>query len=366
MSQATPTFHVTDGTSDVPVLVQVPPEYAVLESQFLLGKTRQGDIHEHMDTLYAYATEVESIIECGVETAVSSWAFVKGLYDNGSAKKRMLSIDLNYHSNIAQVRNIATKLGIDYEFRRGSDLCVEVEETDLTFIDTWHIYGHLKRELERFAPLTRKYIIMHDTVVDGEAGETIRRNWNPLEQARESGYPVGDIIRGLKGAVTEFLANHQEWRQRDHFNNCNGLTILERVPVSPADEKRELVAKVVVLHRNFIACIAENVNNIVTLEIQAATEPCLIRIAERLNSDAYSIQELQLLNKILSNPEWIALTNKFGADCMRIATDVVQQQASIKTVLSTPELVAFLQEGRRTVPTGIIEGVVNIEGQLLS
>lgn len=313
----------TDGVSSEPLLVQVPPEFVALEQQFLAGKTRIGDIHEHMDTLYAYATEVESIIECGVETAVSSWAFVKGLYDNEKSRKRLLSIDLNYHPNIAQVRNIATKLGIDYEFKRGSDLCVEVEETDLTFIDTWHIYGHLKRELARFAPLTRKYIILHDTVVDGEVGETIRRGWNPLAQAQESGYPVGDIIRGLKDAVSEFLANNAEWRQRDHFSNCNGLTILERV-ASDLDRKRELASKIAVLHRQYVSNLINDVNP--TDDVLSKIQPALVRMADELNSDRYSIRELKLLDTILSNPEWLALSTKFGTDCIRITTDVVKAE----------------------------------------
>jgi len=102
-------------------------------------------------------------------------------------------------------------------------------------------------------------------------------------------------------------------------------------------------------------------------EVYAVIEPVMLRIAELLHGDGYNLEELKFLNKILSNPEWIALTNKFGADCIRIATDFVQQQASIKSVLSTPELVAFLQEGRRTVPTGIIRGaeysVIKIEGK---
>jgi hypothetical protein len=56
-----------------------------------------------------------------------------------------------------------------------NNLLLEFNETfDLTFIDTWHIYGELNRELEKFSKTTNKYIIMHDTTIDEWHGETIR------------------------------------------------------------------------------------------------------------------------------------------------------------------------------------------------
>ena len=39
---------------------------------------------------------------------------------------------------------------------------------DLLFIDTFHVYGQLKRELARFEGQVRRYIAMHDTEVDAE------------------------------------------------------------------------------------------------------------------------------------------------------------------------------------------------------
>jgi len=46
----------------------------------------------------------------------------------------------------------------------------------LVFIDTWHVYGQLKRELAKYAPLTKKYILMHDTTVDEWVGESVREH----------------------------------------------------------------------------------------------------------------------------------------------------------------------------------------------
>lgn len=60
-------------------------------------------------------------------------------------------------------------------------------QVDLLFIDTWHVYGHLKRELALHAPRVRKYIAMHDTTIDWEVGESIRMEYNILAQIAQFG-----------------------------------------------------------------------------------------------------------------------------------------------------------------------------------
>ena len=103
------------------------------------------------------------------------------------------------------------------------------ETYDITFIDTWHVYGQLKRELDKFSTVTNKYIIMHDTTVDEIYGETIRCGLDAVRQSQQTGFPVDEIQKGLWPAVTEFLKNNKEWRLKERFTNNNGLTILERV-----------------------------------------------------------------------------------------------------------------------------------------
>jgi hypothetical protein len=100
---------------------------------------------------------------------------------------------------------------------------------DLTFIDTWHVYGQLKRELEKFSNITKKYIIMHDTTVDEIYGETIRMGMNAYQQSLATGFPMSEINKGLGAAVNEFLENNKDWILKEKFFNNNGLTVLERV-----------------------------------------------------------------------------------------------------------------------------------------
>ncbi len=104
-----------------------------------------------------------------------------------------------------------------------------MEKTDLLFIDTWHVYGHLKRELDRWNTYANKYIILHDTTVDGEVGESARHKWDIPKQMLESGLSREEIERGLWPAVEEFLALHPEWKLKERYTNNNGLTVLERV-----------------------------------------------------------------------------------------------------------------------------------------
>jgi hypothetical protein len=191
---------------------------------------QESDINEHLPTLYKYATQCESIIELGVRGVVSSYAFVYGLLNNNSSNKKILLNDIE-QCNISRLLQLTNHLKIDIKYEWVNDLDLEIKENyDLTFIDTWHVYGQLKRELEKFSKVTNKYIIMHDTTIDEIDGETIRRDdMNAEEQTLESGIPLNEINKGLKPAIDEFLENNSNWKIKEVFTNNNGLTVLEKV-----------------------------------------------------------------------------------------------------------------------------------------
>lgn len=192
-----------------------------------------SDINQHLVTLFKYATECESVLELGVRGCVSSWAFLCGLLKNGRNKKvlRLNDID-NVYNNVKPLVDCAKSSGvidIGYKWINDLELNVEGQTFDLVFIDTWHIYGQLKRELDKFSKCCNKYIIMHDTEVDKIHGETIRCGLDPVKQSAESGFHVEEITKGLGPAVEEFLANNSDWKIKEVFTNNNGLTILEHV-----------------------------------------------------------------------------------------------------------------------------------------
>ena len=138
-------------------------------------------------------------------------AFLRGLRDHSNQRpgqqKQLLSMDLEYHANIEQVRMAATHAGVSFGFILGDTTQIRLaSQTELLFIDTWHVYAQLKRELALHAPLTTKFIILHDTTVDGELGTSVRRGWNTASQARATGFAEADIRKGLWPAIAEFLA----------------------------------------------------------------------------------------------------------------------------------------------------------------
>uniref|UniRef100_A0A6C0ESL2 Uncharacterized protein n=1 Tax=viral metagenome TaxID=1070528 RepID=A0A6C0ESL2_9ZZZZ len=191
-----------------------------------------GDINEHLPTLNKYAMDCESILELGVRGCVSSWANLYGLINNKKDKKLLFLNDIS-PCPVDELLNITKELDfvqIKYEWVNDLHLTFNEPTTfDLTFIDTWHVYPQLKGELNKFSKITNKYIIMHDTEVDGIYGETIRNGWNPFQQSQETGFAVNDITCGLKRAIDEFLSENNDWKIKEIYTNNNGLTILQKI-----------------------------------------------------------------------------------------------------------------------------------------
>ena len=190
------------------------------------------DIHEHLPTLYKYATECNSIIECGVRAGVSSWALVYGLLNNNSDKKQLIlngisPCDISY---LLECTKNIQNLNISYQWVNNLHVNL-IENVDLTFIDTWHVGRHLKKELAKFGRLTNKYIIMHDTTIDEFTSEAIRTNLSEEQisaLSANSGLSVDEIKMGLWPAIEEFLQNNSEWTLHERYKNNNGLTILKK------------------------------------------------------------------------------------------------------------------------------------------
>jgi hypothetical protein len=190
---------------------------------------QRSDINEHLPTLYKYAKDCTTVFETGVRGCVSSWALTKGLLENGKDTRSLFMNDIS-PCNISELLDATKDLPIKMDYKWINNLQLDLPyRVDMTFIDTWHIYGQLKRELEKFSKVTDKYIAMHDTTVDEIYGETIRSGWNAEKQSKESGFPVEEINCGLQKAIDEFLAGHSEWILEERYINNNGLTILRRV-----------------------------------------------------------------------------------------------------------------------------------------
>jgi len=188
----------------------------------------RSDINEHLPVLYEYTKKCSTVVECGVRSIVSSYAFALGL--KGTENNKYYLVDPSACGDMPMFLKLCKDEGIDATFWNKSDLECTLVNTDLLFIDTWHVYGQLKRELARWNVAVNKYIIMHDTTIDEWHGETLRVGWDAHQQSKQHKMPVSEITRGLWPAISEFLADHPEWVVEKRLTNNNGLTILARVP----------------------------------------------------------------------------------------------------------------------------------------
>lgn len=212
-----------------------------IERQYRLKCVTPGDIQEHLPTLARYASECECVVEMGVSKICSTWALLYGLSQSNALKRSMISVDIeNIFMGFVSAK--AEEVGIDFKFKNENSATVEIEKMDLLFIDTWHVYGHLKRELAKHHTKVTKYIILHDTENDALLGETVRfwcdysgrGNIGGLKEyvkvhASRLGYTDDEVARGLKPALDEFLNEHPEWYIHEHFTNNNGLTVLKKI-----------------------------------------------------------------------------------------------------------------------------------------
>jgi len=203
----------------------------IIRTRFNELCAKPSDIHEHLPTLYHYARECDSVIETGVRGCVSSWSLLYGLLDSDRKSKKRLVLNDIQECHVDTIMDASSALSdkIHVSSAWVSNLLLEIDEpVDMVFIDTYHVYGQLKRELAHFAPHTQKYLVMHDTTIDGITSESVRNKHDIPSKMLETGYSEYEITQGLWQAVEEFLADHPEWTLLERYENNNGLTVLAR------------------------------------------------------------------------------------------------------------------------------------------
>jgi len=180
-----------------------------IETEYNTRCKSQSDINEHLPTLKRYAAECEHITELGCRGVVSTWAFLAG------NPKRMVSIDIE-DCKVDAASNACLQAGINFEFIKADDTKIEIEPTDLLFIDTLHTYEQLSKELALHGNKAKKYIILHDTEIFGHKDYYGNKKYGT------------DGVVGLQPAIDEFLQKNQSWKIEEVFKNNNGLTVLKK------------------------------------------------------------------------------------------------------------------------------------------
>jgi hypothetical protein len=177
-----------------------------------------SDINEHLPTLLKYANECDHITEMGVRWVSSTWPFLL------SNPKKMISYDIVKNDAIHEVISLSKENNIDYEFIESDVLKIEIEPTELLFIDTLHTYNQLYNELLLHSEKVSKYIILHDTVSFGIKDESIYQHASDIVKN------IKNDKEGLTSAIEDFLQHEKGkfWEIKEIFTNNNGLTILKR------------------------------------------------------------------------------------------------------------------------------------------
>jgi hypothetical protein len=188
-----------------------------LEEKITQLTNTPSDINEHIPTLVKYASECDYITEMGVRGIISTWAFIAG------KPNELRCYDIQHPTifggNIEEIEKICSNNMIDFKFTKANVLDIEIDYTDLLFIDTWHAYKQLKAELKLHSPKVNKYIILHDTTSYENRDEVSYEMWG--EEWKAEGI-------GIWRAVEEFIKDNEEWSIKERYTNNNGLTILER------------------------------------------------------------------------------------------------------------------------------------------
>jgi hypothetical protein len=178
-----------------------------------LSKTK-SDINEHLVTLRKYAEDCDHITEMGTRYVCSTWAFVIAKPKKVVCYDILTNLDLNkVNQRLDEIKLHSKNLDVDFTFNLQNVLEVEIEETDLLFIDTYHEYNQLKKELSLHSKKVKKYLVFHDTTTFGVHGETFKEP-NTV---------------GIMPAINEFLIENKDWVLHEKFENNNGLTILKKI-----------------------------------------------------------------------------------------------------------------------------------------
>lgn len=170
-----------------------------LENLFELNCRASSDIHLHLPRLCELASQCNHITEFGTRHGLSTLAF---LY---AQPKTLICYDIIKQPDIDILASL--KGDTDFKFILADDLTVEIEDTDLLFIDTVHTYNQLKHELNLHAGKVRQFIVMHDTTQNVSIGE--------------------DGGEGLLKVIDEFL-QEGTFVFCASYDDCCGLTVLTR------------------------------------------------------------------------------------------------------------------------------------------
>jgi cephalosporin hydroxylase len=130
-----------------------------------------SDIYLHLPRFVAMVLErdAQHVIELGTRTGVSTIAWLDGLSQTGG---RLTSVDIDERPAIGEFEHWSFIQGDDLD----PDVVAQLDECDILFLDTSHLYDHTVAELRIYRHLVRPggILVCHDTMLERPEGAPAR------------------------------------------------------------------------------------------------------------------------------------------------------------------------------------------------
>lgn len=170
---------------------------------------RSSDIRNHIPLLKEYAEKCETVTEFGFREGVSTIAFL------AAKPRRVISYDI-VPCPISNHMRAAREANVVFTFIQESSIEVEIEPTDLLFIDSLHTFTQMATELTMHHHKVKKYIIAHDTKLFGRKGGG--GDVSTCRFYRE---------KGVMDAIEDFIKVHPHWKMTyNDMHDKQGLVVL--------------------------------------------------------------------------------------------------------------------------------------------
>lgn len=183
-------------------------KHGTLDKWLAAAKATPSDFHEHVPTLKELAAKCEHVTEISGWGKPADVALAAGLGEKG----RFTSIFEK--GTKAQWKKLGQFLGDRFKGISAKGMEVDLEETDLLFIDTEHTAETLHPLLMKHHGKVRKYIVVHCTDTYGKTGDRSDAS--------------GNVKPGVMPALALFMSKHMGWVVIRHNTNNHGLMVLSR------------------------------------------------------------------------------------------------------------------------------------------
>ena len=170
---------------------------------------------EHVLTFFSISLQMKSkkILELGVRSGGSSYPFLLACKVLGG---HLTSVDIassvwKAPAELAEYQTFVLSDAIEF-------LTNNTEKYDLIYVDDWHSYPHVKRELEEIDRVSDEntIILLHDLMGNSEPNY-----WSPIDYDENGEWGLGGPYR----AVEELDKEKWEWMT---IPTNHGLTILRK------------------------------------------------------------------------------------------------------------------------------------------